>query len=141
MGRDNHLDTFTPKKPLARRHLYLQKSLQERYFLLSFLSRLKYPKQRDIKRAPTSLNAMVGPWNNSVNRFRFRPLPLGNQSRAYQQFLLVWSEFHHLQTDEWLERLFIDKFSIESKKSCGKWRYRFGKYNPLSLANPCITAS
>lgn len=30
-------------------------------FVLSFLSLLKYAKQRDMNRAPTSLNAIVGP--------------------------------------------------------------------------------
>ena len=30
-------------------------------FLAPFLSELKYAKQRDINRAPTSLNAIVGP--------------------------------------------------------------------------------
>ncbi|GAL67134.1 hypothetical protein JCM19301_2299 [Jejuia pallidilutea] len=42
------------------------------------LSWLKYPKQRAINRAPTSLKAIVGPWNNSnVDIFSFS-LTTGN---------------------------------------------------------------
>jgi hypothetical protein len=84
MGRDNHLDTFYTRNRWQRRHLYLQVATRT-VFLLSFFITVKIP-QATRHKAPTSLNAMVGPWNSSVNRFRFRLPPQGNQSRAYQQY-------------------------------------------------------
>jgi hypothetical protein len=51
---------FTPRNRLQQRRLYRPVATRT-VFLLSLISLLKYPKQRDMNRAPTSLNAIVGP--------------------------------------------------------------------------------
>ena len=51
----------TPKKPLATAPPVSPEVATRTVFLAPFLSELKYAKQRDINRAPTSLNAIVGP--------------------------------------------------------------------------------
>jgi hypothetical protein len=73
------------------------------------ISLLKYPKQRDMNRAPTSLNAIVGPWNNSREKIPFRLLLRENQNTRYLWLLFVmWSqEFHHLQIVESLDMQFL----------------------------------
>jgi hypothetical protein len=52
---------------------------QELYFLLSLISFIEIPKQRDINRAPTSLKPLLD-HDNSSEKIPFRLLLLENQT-------------------------------------------------------------
>jgi hypothetical protein len=132
MGRDNNLDTFYT--PRAGNAPVSQKSLQERYFLLSFLSRLKYPKQRDIKRHPHPWTPYVGPWNNSRidSAFDFYHREIKAERFSNISFSLVSDFITYKLTNG--RKQFLHWINFRSnQKSCGKCVIDSGKYNPCLL--------
>ena len=138
------LTSLTPRKPLATA-APVSPEVATNTVTLFVLPLLKYSKQRAIKRAPTSLNAMVGPWNSSrVDMFLLSDTIGKSKDRVSSIIFFRIPSGISGVTNCFIASKAIstsDRVSMFSKNDFDKGVVFSGKYSPLSSANPLITAS
>ena len=133
-----------PKKPEATAPPVSPEVATKTVTFLGLCS-LKYPIQRAIKRAPTSLNAMVGPWKSS--RVAVLSLILFTGKSKQRVSATIFSNRASGMVPPTNGRITstpistMDFVAIAARKSSFNLGVLSGKYNPLSGASPRITAS
>ena len=98
-----------------------------------------------MKRAPTSLNASVGPWNSSNAQMSPPTLTTGQSKASVSQTILCRSSVAMSSPKKFSATRQAICWNVMpcmfSKKSCGSGFICSGIYRPRSGASPVVTAS
>ena len=135
----------TPRKPLATAEPVSPDVATSTLTCFLPSLRMKYCNSLAMNRAPTSLNASVGPWNSS-SEYIFSSTFTAGVSKASVSQTMSLRAFSSTSSPKkacatWQAISWNDILSMSSKKLPDRDFIRSGMYRPLSGARPLTTAS